>query len=56
MIDTHTSTYGYADWWLRSPYNDGRISQIRYDGYDDSATEHYNSYNGIVPAIKIKLS
>ena len=60
-MDTNSSYYGNGWWWLRSPHYSESHHALTV-GYNGSATEGnkghvaYNNYNGVAPALKIRLS
>ncbi len=49
---------GNGWWWLRSPYyeSDGRMCGVYPNGYAFGNGAVYNSRNGVVPALRIKLT
>jgi uncharacterized repeat protein (TIGR02543 family) len=57
-MQTGTSYYGNGYWWLRSPH-DNTSNRARYvsdDGLIYNYNVVHNTYRGVVPALKIRLS
>ncbi|MDD4532459.1 MAG: DUF6273 domain-containing protein [Bacilli bacterium] len=55
-MSMHSSSYGYGEWWLRSPLNTGS-SSIRFVISDGCIISYNVNQNiiGVVPALKIKI-
>ena len=57
-MNTSTEYYGNGWWWLRSPRNSYSYSarDIRNSGYADDSNNVSSTNDGVVPALKIRLS
>ena len=56
-MNTDSSYYGHGGWWLRSP-NDSNSNCVQFvneTGYSGYSTYVDQSYNGVVPALQIRL-